>query len=251
MTREEINIEIARLKEKAMDSPDRQKYRCPICKDQKGFIFDLNGADTWIKCECADRQLAIDRMNRSGIIEEDRNRTLADYNTFGEKALQEAKETVKRYMVAFPTIKAERNNSLLIMGRSGSGKTMLGIIAAMHIIKAHATGLRYVSYRDMIMHLKQNIMDEYKYNLELQKLYDAPVLFIDDLFKGKITESDVSIMYGIINARYLKRMPLIISTECSVDRLMEIDEAIASRLIEMSKGHIIMFGADIKNYRMR
>lgn len=152
-------------------------------------------------------------------------------------------------MVSFGDIKTDRNNSLLLMGASGRGKTMLGIIAAMHIINNHNTGVRYVSYRSMMTGLKHNIKDEYAYNNELGKLIGASVLFIDDLFKGKITESDINIMYEIINARYLQRSPVIISTEKTFQELTDIDEAIGSRIIEMSKGYIVQFNKSIPNYR--
>lgn len=251
MTREEITKDIERIKESAMKSPDKDKYACPICKDKRGFLYDLNGYETWIKCECDERQKSIERLNKSGISEEYRSKRLKDYNTFGEKQLEEAKDIVKDYMVSFSDLNGKRSSSLLLSGRSGSGKTMLGVIASMYIIGKQNTGVRYVSYRDMIMNLKQNIMDEHKYNLELGNIMHESVLFIDDLFKGKVTDSDINIMYTIINYRYLASKPLIISTELSPEKLLEIDEAIGSRIIEMSKGHIVTFDANVQNYRMR
>ena len=229
----------------------KSEYKCPICKDKKLLYVMKDGYEIARKCDCVLRQEAIERIERSGIIEEDRNKTLDDYMTYGKKPLEYAKQTVKIYMESFNEIKNTRNNSLLLMGKSGSGKTMLGIIAAMHIVNEHSTSLLYVSYRTMVTKLKQNIMDEYTYNLELGKIISSPLIFIDDLFKGKITESDINIMYEIINTRYLERKPIIISTECGLDELLEIDEAIGSRIIEMSKNHIVMFDDSTTNHRMR
>lgn len=253
MTLEEIYKDIARIKEQALNDPDKHLYKCPICKDRGYFLYQIDGKgqDTMFRCECAEKRLAVDRMRRCGILEEDRNKTLNDFDTFGEKPLVFAKKTVEKYMEQFGELKDTRTNSLLLMGRSGSGKTMLGIIASMHIINNHSTGLMYVSYRNMITNLKQNVMDEYAYNMEMGKLINTPVLFIDDLFKGKITESDINIMYEIVNTRYLQRKPLIISTECDINKLLDIDEAIGSRIVEMSKGHIVVFDDSTMNYRMR
>ena len=251
MTREEVNKDIARIRENALKSPDRHLYMCPTCKDIGYFLYRIDGYDTKVNCDCAEKRLAIDRMKRSGILEEDRNKTLNDFDTFGEKTLLCAKTTVKSYMQYFGEINESRNNSLLLMGQSGTGKTMLGIIAAMHIINNHRMGLNYVSYRTMIRDLKSVIKDNYAYNLEIGRIISAPVLFIDDLFKGKITESDINIMYEIINTRYLQRKPMIISTECDVNTLLDIDEAIGSRIVEMSKGHIVVFDDNTINYRMR
>lgn len=65
------------------------------------------------------------------------------------------------------------------------------------------------------------------------------MLYIDDLLKGKITESDVNILYEIVNYRYMNKLPLIISTEKSVSALLDFDEAIASRMLEMCRGNIV------------
>ena len=45
-------------------------------------------------------------------------------------------------------------------------------------------------------------------------------------------------------------MPVIISSECGVDRLLGIDEALGSRLVEMSKGRIVELRGRDLNYRM-
>lgn len=73
---------------------------------------------------------------------------------------------------------------------------------------------------------------------------------IDDLFKGNITGSDVNIMFEIVNFRYLNNLPLIVSSEKSINEIMEIDEAIGSRLYEMSKGYVVNINGKKLNYRM-
>ena len=93
-------------------------------------------------------------------------------------------------------------------------------------------------------------MDSVYYNKMMNRYKSARVLFIDDLFKGKITDSDVNIMFELINYRYFNNLPLIVSSECGVDRLIGIDEALGSRLVEMSKNYIISIKAKNLNYRL-
>ena len=76
------------------------------------------------------------------------------------------------------------------------------------------------------------------------------VLFVDDLFKGKITDSDINIMFELINHRYFNNLPVIISSECGVGRLLDIDEALGSRLVEMSRGRVVELRGRELNYRM-
>ena len=82
------------------------------------------------------------------------------------------------------------------------------------------------------------------------KFKNAPVLFIDDFLKGKLTESDVNVVYEIVNYRYNNKLPVIISTEKTLDELINFDEAIASRLIEMCTGYIVVFAGKELNYRL-
>lgn len=78
------------------------------------------------------------------------------------------------------------------------------------------------------------------------------MLLIDDLYKGKITETDINIMFEIVNYRYLNNLPMIISSEHSIEKLLCIDEAIASRIYQMSKSHVAQIENDFSNnYRMK
>lgn len=144
----------------------------------------------------------------------------------------------------------ERINSILFCGQVGSGKTHLGMALANNLITQKKVGVLYAEYRQLATSLKQNVGDEVKYNMELERYKKARVLFIDDLLKGKVTEADINLLYEIINYRYLNKLPLIISTEKTRADLIEFDEAIASRIIEMSKGHIIEFKGKELNYRL-
>ena len=85
---------------------------------------------------------------------------------------------------------------------------------------------------------------------KMERLKNVDLLFIDDLFKGSETDADKSLMYDIINFRYLKRKPIIVSTEKLPSELINVDEALGSRIIEMCKGYTVVF-KDAQNYRLR
>ena len=91
----------------------------------------------------------------------------------------------------------------------------------------------------MITELKQNMLDEVFYKKQISKYQMAKVLLIDDLLKGKTTDSDKNIMFEIINYRYINHLPIIISSEYNIDELLNFDEAIGSRIYEMCKDYLI------------
>ena len=78
------------------------------------------------------------------------------------------------------------------------------------------------------------------YKKAMNRLRNAPVLYIDDLFKGSVSEGDVNLAFSILNDRYNSTgKKTIISTELTIDEITEIDDAIAGRIRERSRGFFL------------
>jgi DNA replication protein DnaC len=109
----------------------------------------------------------------------------------------------------------------------------------------------YMPYRDIVTKIKQNILDEDYYRKTIFKYQTCEVLLLDDLFKGKSSMTDINIIFEIINYRYLNYLPIIVSTEFSVEKLLSFDEGIASRIYEMCKEYIVEIPKEKNNnYRL-
>lgn len=238
-------------KTRLTDIPFTPDYECPECKDTEVIIYQKDGYEFAKPCKCAEVKAAKRRMLRSGIDEEDLKKGFKDFNTFGEKGLIMAQDTAVKYYKDFPKIQGSRANSILLSGASGRGKTTLGLALANNLMTKRKMSVLYMPYREEVTALKQYILDDEKYSEKMERFKSTGILFIDDLLKGKVTESDLNIVYEIINHRYLARLPMIISTEKTPEELIEFDEAVGSRILEMCKGYIVVFGKDIPNYRLR
>ena len=107
----------------------------------------------------------------------------------------------------------------------------------------------YIDYRTFISKLKQSITDKEEYQKLINEVKNAEILFIDDLFKGKVTDADINAMFELVNHRYLSGGKLIVTSELSVENLKKIDEAIASRIVEMANGYVINMPGI--NYRLK
>lgn len=95
------------------------------------------------------------------------------------------------------------------------------------------------------------MLDHEYYTKTISKYKLCEGLLIDDLFKGKVNESDINIVFEIINYRYLNFLPIIVSSGFPIDKLLYFDEAIGSRIYEMSKNYIVEIENDIaNNYRL-
>lgn len=112
----------------------------------------------------------------------------------------------------------------------------------------------YDEYIKMMIILKQSVMDDINYIKQLDKYTNTKILFLDDFLKGKQNEADLKYIFEVINTRYLKKKPMIISTEKSPKELLAFDEAVGSRIIEMCggiNGNIVLFKGKDLNYRLR
>ena len=222
-------------------------YKCKTCRDTEWIIDDKNYASP---CKCREVNLYQKLLESSNLSEDFKKKNFDNYNTSGKsKVLTTAKKIAVEYAKAFENIKKERSNSIALLGQVGCGKTHLSI-AISNALMIGGRGVLYMQYREVIMQLKQNVMDQEYYQKEINKYKTAAVLLIDDLYKGKITDSDYNIMFEIINYRYLKGLPIIVSSEFLTDNLLGRDEAIGSRIIEMCKGRIVEFEGGELNYRL-
>ena len=57
-------------------------------------------------------------------------------------------------------------------------------------------------------------------------------------------------MFEIVNFRYFKNLQVIVSCEREVEEILDIDEVVGSRLIEMSNGSVVEFKGRKLNYRV-
>lgn len=200
-------------------------------------------------CECRQLRIAEDKLKASRVSEEFRNMRFENFNYESNLETMEAYATAKSYSKSFGEIRVARRNSIMLMGQVGSGKTHLAMAISNTLLDS-SVGVIYMPYRSIITKIKQSITDEENYQREINRYKEAQVLFIDDLFKGRITEADINVMFEIVDYRYFKKSPIIVTTEKTIDELIEIDEAIGSRLYEMSKGYEIIMKGNKLNYRI-
>jgi DNA replication protein DnaC len=201
------------------------------------------------RCSCYGVAQAKRIWDAAGINTEQAQQTFTTFKVWN-KSSELAKEIAVKYYQNFATINDEKHNSIAFIGQVGSGKTHLSIALAVNFLKK-SIAVVYMPYREVITKLKQNITDEKYYQKQLNKYKNAKVLLIDDLFKGKITESDINIVFEIVNYRYLNQSPIIFTSEHTSKQLLDIDEGIASRLLQMCKNYMVEIEGKENNYRLK
>lgn len=222
-------------------------YDCPKCLN-RGVMWVVRGNDevTASECECMIQRRNLQRLKRSGLEDAVTRYTFETWQT-PDRWQEKAKALAERYA-------KERRGWFVAYGHVGSGKTHLCTAICAELL---ATGMntQYMLWRDVAVQAKAAITDDEAYNAIVTPLKRVKCLYIDDLFKvgkGKPpTEGDVNLAFEILNSRYNDSSKLtIISTERSMEDLLDIDEAVGSRIYERSKGFRLDF-SDKPNWRLR
>ncbi|MDW8801476.1 ATP-binding protein [Clostridium sp. A1-XYC3] len=228
---------------------DINKEECPACGGA-GFVIKKSSKyqDTIVFCQCREMDKALLIWKNSGLQMEKNTLTFANYKPYNE-VTKKAKNTAIEYFKQFNSIRNTRKNSIAFLGQVGSGKSHLTVALGVNLL---SKGIKvvYMSYRDEILKIKQNILDEDYYARFIGRYKNCEVLLIDDLYKGKINESDINIIFEIINYRYMNKLPIIISSEFNAESLLSFDEGVGSRIIEMCKNYIVQIEGKENNYRI-
>ncbi|MBE6066098.1 MAG: hypothetical protein E7211_00135 [Clostridium lundense] len=222
---------------------------CPKCRGV-GFIVkrDEKYQDIITPCNCSVKDDVKLKWKRAGLNVDNSSLSFKNYKVFNDLT-RYCRNKALAYVKSFKEIRNIRQNSIAFLGQVGSGKTHLSIAIAMNLMES---GVRayYMPYRDAITKIKQNMLDDEVYKKSMDKYKTSELLVIDDLFKGKVTESDINIVFEIINYRYLNNLPLVISSEYTMEKLLDLDEAVGSRIFEMCRGKVVEIRGKENNYRL-
>lgn len=231
---------------------DLTGYDCAKCLNRGRYAVPKErGGMSFVECDCMNIRRCVQKMESSGLRDVIKDWTFAAYED-----TENWQTTVKQGAMAYAD---NVEGWLLFCGQSGSGKTHLCTAVCRHLLLSGAE-VRYMPWRQDVRELKGSAKDPGIQAEALKKYQEAPILFIDDLFKvSKAADgscvppvADVNIAFDILNYRYTKRLTTIISTERSPAELVEIDEATGGRIVEMAQGNTYCIEKKPgRNYRLR
>lgn len=219
-------------------------YDCPKCKNRGTIAVVVD--DEMLMCECSCKPIRRSKrlLAESGINEDYTLETYSAKDEWQKKTLQAAKQFL-----------ASPQGWFYIGGQVGSGKTHVctGIVRA--LIDA-GNEARYMLWRDDSTRIKASVNHPEDYASLVEPLKTVKVLYVDDFWKtnsGEPTTADVNLAFEILNARYNRRdLITIISSEYYSNELMDVDEAVGSRIFERASGNRHNIKRDRqRNYRLR
>ena len=231
------------------DLHEKDGYNCDLCKN-KGFIARLSedGYEVHRQCTCTKTRATLKRAMRSGL-----GNVLKDCTFDKFIDTEDWQKELKSKAKAFCT--DDTAQWFYIGGQVGSGKSHICTAISGYYIK-RGKEVRYMIWAEEAKKLKA-LVNDVNYQELIAEYKNADVLYIDDFLKVKFgetpTAADINLAFEIINHRLVEGNKItIISSEKTLDEIMDYDEATMSRIYQKTGQYKISIGKDRnKNYRLR
>ncbi len=191
------------------------KYECAACGDT-GYI-------DYKMCDCMRKKLILAGYESSGIGTLMRSQSFENFSLDYYKAdrvtyllMQSNLERAKEYAGSFHPAKSE---NLAMFGGTGLGKTHLSTAIAREVIEG-GWDVVYVSCVDMFADYEAQRFGNSTgtpTGADLSRYTECELLIIDDLGTELTNQFTTSCLYGLLNTRLNRHLPVILSTNLETD----------------------------------
>jgi len=209
----ETNIEIFGIE---------KKVRC-ICKCEQDKMRELDE-----KREQEKKAKLIKNLRRSGFHDEKFKQCTFEASKLDNRAINVG----KRYAKNFEEIK-EKGHGILLFGDVGVGKTFVAACIVNSVIDQGYSAIM-TNFSRIINTVQETFDQRQKY---LDSLNSVDLMVIDDLAVERKTDYVKEMMYQIIDNRYRSGKPLIVTTNLTIDNLVNAtdisDKRTYHRILEM------------------
>jgi len=164
--------------------------------------------------------------------------TFSDIRTAGEPgefaSMENAMELSKKMIESY---QKTRGSGILFTGQKGTGKTMLCSIILQEIYLQYNANVYFINFDKYIDTVRESMNKGNRNSgreFELQeRLFRADLLCIDEIGVGTMSEHKLQKLYAVINERYERRRPTIITTNIPMAKIAGWEYGrIHSRLME-------------------
>ena len=243
-----VEIQVKSYNE-STDPPDGSGVNCSLCGNKGSVaVLDETGPRMVVRpCACRSRRATALRLKACGMLERAKVLSFEAFRT--DTPLQKRMKEL-----ALSWLEEKNGSWLAFCGQSGAGKTHLCTAAFVQAVARRSIPGEYMLWGPALREIKYDLPG--KGSALLERYKNAPLLYVDDLFKGRsdlpISDTELRLSFELLDHRYNNRLSTILSTERSFPQLVALDEAIAGRLRERCGPYLINIAPEAeKNYRFR
>jgi len=212
--------------------------------------------DSMFLCDCQDSQRDLDNALKSRIAKKNAKLfqkvinslrhspcSFKNYKATTEQ-MRHALESAKGFVESF--LKNRYSRGLFFFGTPGTGKTHLCVAIIREIFsrsqrEINRNDIKFTTITDFLTEIKESYNTSCSEKSIMDKYTGCKLLVLDDLgkeySKGESNTWADEKLYELIDTRYKKLLPMIITTNLGLTQLeRKIDSAVVSRIFEMCDG---------------
>lgn len=258
---------------------EKCRTRCDMCYGE-GVIFESRstGYQAVRNCpKCSNLERRMKLFNEAKLPARYHNKDFDSFSTYYDEAysqkvgnLTSIHGEIYNYSVEF----MPGNPGILLSGSVGTGKTHLMAAFVRHLALEKGFSCRFIEFTHLLSELREAYETRQNSIDIINRLSTVPVLFIDELGKGRKTDWELSIIDELISKRYNSCLSTFFTTNyplhkesAPLDKVIDthkmnlkaalvretlvdrVGQRIVSRLFEMCR--IMEIGKDVPDYRQR
>ncbi|MCP4148691.1 MAG: ATP-binding protein [bacterium] len=231
-----------------------KEYNCTKCKGT-GWALEKkeDGTEMARKCECKKEDIIISRGTKANLparfLGAELEWSLVDNSNPSQNKI---KKIAQKFIRDYPAVE----NSLLLQGGIGLGKTSILCAIGYELIKKKNTDVYYIDWNDLVREMRtgedHSVRDFTTINTLVQRLIAVELLLFDELGASKISPWVYDNIYYVFNRRYNNKKVTVCATNY-LDRPIDgkesltqrIGDRIRSRLYDMTKAYELK-GSDFR-----
>lgn len=229
-------------------NPDDGLLYCGKCKTRKQYLLkfpSVNGKPEEfhkvpVMCECRKKEVEEEERRKQEQKELEQIWLLRSCSLMDDKFLDQTFDTFRttqdneralklsrRYADNFDEM-VSRNQGLLFWGDVGTGKTFSAACIANALLdrKIPVVMTSFVKLLENMQNFKEDD------NKLISRLNKAKLLIIDDLGAERSTDFALEKVYNIIDSRYRARLPMILTTNLSLEEMKQVTDIRYSRIYD-------------------
>jgi DNA replication protein DnaC len=185
---------------------------CTRCGGTGTLTVEENGVARTGRCRCMKLEDRIRLFNNAGIPAFHSRSSFESFEPIGNAAIF-ARQACQSWCTQFGEGKEKRG--LVLSGKVGRGKTHLLVGVFKELVFRYGMAGRFVEFSRLLSTLKEGYGKGNDGSLLLADLVSAPVLAIDELGKGRLTDWEQSIIDEVVSRRYNAGKPILGTTNFS------------------------------------
>jgi len=232
---------------------------CKECGERlDGNVLEHFGGRKFIfprQCKCdrlrEQKRQEQERINKVGMMKDrcfefSRSLKKAGFDSVDGKD-EEIVKFAKDYVETFDEMMKE-NIGIILSGPVGTGKTYLAAAIANGIIEKYLYSVKFRSIPEIVRDIEKTGFNEGR-NEYLDRVCSARLMVFDDFGIERNTEYAMELLYAIIDTRWKKNLPTIVTTNVPISELRSENvpiqlKRIYSRLLDMCGVTLIIKGED-------